>query len=166
MFRIKLLILLLVSLLVTSCSNNQVSNKNKFYLSEVSGGEDGLNLYNILSGTLRSNGLLSKNSKYKIQSNIRHENESYIVNVNNTTSRTKITSHLEINIIDDEEKCILMSYSDYLSQFYVNAPSINYMSNSRAANEIKLQNTSFLINKFIQKLVNTEMICKLNVKSG
>ena len=53
MFKIKLSILLLISFLIFSCTNNQIKNLNqKYYLAYVGGEFDGLLLKNYLINNL------------------------------------------------------------------------------------------------------------------
>ena len=98
MFRIKLLILLLSSLLVLSCSNEQKSENIKLSVGYIGGEYDGLLLQNQLRSHLKSLDILDDKSKYQIQANISHTKNMFIANIDNTADREKIKSSLELKI--------------------------------------------------------------------
>ena len=90
MSKIKLLILLLTSIFIFSCTNNDYPiQKNKFSISYVEGGYNSLLLTNILKSHLAVLNLYNKDSKYEIQPLISHEDEIYITNIDNTSDRKK-----------------------------------------------------------------------------
>ena len=101
MFKIKLLILLLVSLIFISCTNSE--NKNyemKYSLGYITGEYDGLVLKNYLKNYLKSFNLYDENSLFDIKSSISHSSEVYITNIDNTSDRRNVHSNLIIEIVD------------------------------------------------------------------
>ena len=68
MFKIKLLILLLASLLLISCTNNKKDNNIRLSVSYIGGEYDGLQLYKKLRSHLNNFGILDDKSIYQIQS--------------------------------------------------------------------------------------------------
>ena len=65
MFKIKLLILLLSSILV-SCASSQKVDKPKLDLNYIAGGVNGLIMNNMLKNYLQNYGLYDENSNFKI----------------------------------------------------------------------------------------------------
>ena len=85
MFRIKLLILLLTSSFILSCTNNKNSNyEKKFSLSYIGGEYDGLLLKNYLLSGLKNLKIYDQNSNIEIIANISHSTNLYITNIDNT----------------------------------------------------------------------------------
>tara|TARA_Y100000816_G_scaffold275401_1_gene243593 strand:- start:450 stop:932 length:483 start_codon:yes stop_codon:yes gene_type:complete len=160
MFRIKLLILLLSSLLVLSCSNEQKSENIKLSVGYIGGEYDGLLLQNQLKSHLKSLNILDDKSKYQIQANISHTKNMFITNIDNTSDREKIKSSLELKIYDDTGKCYPYTYSDNISQFYILAPSDNFKSNKTATRRIKFENTEYFVKRFINDLAREKLICE------
>ena len=64
MFKIKLLILLLISYLITSCINNAGDYKFKMNVAYIGGEYEGLILSNQLKSQLNNFRMLDKNSQY------------------------------------------------------------------------------------------------------
>ena len=84
MFKIKLLILSLVSFIFISCTNSE--NKNyemKYSLGYITGEYDALVLKNYLKNYLKSFNLYDENSLFEIRSSISHSSEVYITNIDN-----------------------------------------------------------------------------------
>ena len=163
MFRIKLLILLLVSLTSISCVGNK--NKNfgvKFSLGYIGGEFEGLILKNYLTNYLLSFDLYDENSNYEIKSSISHSSNLYITNIDNTSDRTRIQSTLNIEINDIGNLCSLdnFNFSRSVSQFYIFADSSKYISNNTAIEKIKKENTENLVKSFINSLDLENIRCK------
>ena len=107
MFKIKLLILSLVSFIFISCTN--IENKNyemKYSLGYITGEYDGLVLKNYLKNYLKSFNLYDENSLFEIKSSIRHSSEVYITNIDNTSDRRNVQSNLIIEIVDNAKKLV------------------------------------------------------------
>ena len=82
MFRIKLLILLLVSFVILSCVKNNINDsKTSFSLGYIGGQYDGVILHNLLKSHLNSNGLFDPNSHFRINANAAHSGNIYITNI-------------------------------------------------------------------------------------
>ena len=159
MFKIKLLILLLISYLITSCINNTEDYKFKMNVAYIGGEYEGLILSNQLKSQLNNFRMLDKNSQYEVQANIAHSQGLYITNIDNTSDREKIDTSVNINIFDKKLDCFTYSYSETISQFYVLASSDQFISNSTATEEIKIDNTEYLVKKFINSLSESAFIC-------
>ena len=159
MFKIKLLILLLISYLITSCINNTEGYKFKMNVAYIGGEYEGLILSNQLKSQLNNFNMLDINSQYEVQANIAHSQGLYITNIDNTSDRERIDSSANISIFDKKLDCYTYSYSETISQFYVLASSDQFISNSTATEEIKIDNTEYLVKKFINSLSESAFIC-------
>ena len=159
MFKIKLLILLLISYLITSCINSTEDYKFKMNVAYIGGEYEGLILSNQLKSQLNNFNMLDINSQYEVQANIAHSQGLYITNIDNTSDRERIATSLNISIFDKKLDCYTYSYSETISQFYVLASSDQFISNSTATEEIKIDNTEYLVKKFINSLSESAFIC-------
>ena len=159
MFKIKLLILLLISYLITSCINNTEDYKFKMNVAYIGGEYEGLILSNQLKSQLNNFNMLDINSQYEVQANIAHSQGLYITNIDNTSDRENIDTSVNISIFDKKLDCYTYSYSETISQFYVLASSDQFISNSTATEEIKIDNTEYLVKKFINSLSESAFIC-------
>ena len=153
MFKIKLLILLLISFFINSCANNQNHSFNqKYSLAYIGGGFDGLLLKNYLLSSLKNLNIYDPNSKYEIKANINHDSNIYITNIDNTSDREKINTSLSFQIINTVDTCQLASDQISVSQFFIYASGDKFLSNQKALRKIKKDNTESLVKKFISKL--------------
>ena len=153
MFKIKLSILLLISsFLLLSCTNGKIHQGNKYSLSYIGGGIDGLVLKNYLISHLKASNLYDQNSRYILNAEVNHNSNIYITNIDNTSDREKITTFFSANILDQRNECIIFEYQKNISQFYIFAPNQKFLSNKKAIKEIKQSNTEFLIKDFINRL--------------
>jgi len=161
MSKIKLLTLLLISFFFVSCSskNYQVKNNHKYSLDYISGGYDGLVLKKQLISKLRGFGSYDQNSKKSIQSEITHKTEVFVTNIDNTSEREKVTSSLRITIFDIKLDCIIFKFEDQISQFYIYASSEKFLSNTKALETIKYNNTEELVKSFINSLTKIKFGC-------
>lgn len=160
MSKIRLSILLLISLFVTSCIKNDLSeNSEKFSVAYISGEYDGLLLKNTIFNYLKSQGSFEQSSPYRIQANISHNSDVYITNIDNTSDRTKIDSSLTIIITNKLKDCQIYQDSFQVSQFYVIAKSSKFLSNQVAVKKIKKDNTEALVKSFIIKLDDVSLVC-------
>ena len=159
MFRIKLLILLLNSFIFLSCTSNQQSKNVVFSVDYIGGEYDGLLLSNQFKSHLSNLEMLDYKSKYQIQANISHSTNVFITNIDNTSDRERVKSSLNLKIYDRDLKCYLHSYLDTISQFYILAPSDNFMSNKKAVEQIKFENTEYFVKNFINNLNIDEWVC-------
>ena len=95
MFKIKLLILLLISLFVVSCMKSDMGeNSEKFSIAYIGGEYDGLILKNTITSYLRGQGAFSPDSPYMIKASIQYDEDVYITNIDNTSDRTRVDSSL------------------------------------------------------------------------
>ena len=153
MFKIRLLILLLISFFITSCTNNQTHSFNqKYSLAYIGGGSDGLLLKNYLLSSLKNLDIYDANSNYEIRANINHSSNVFITNIDNTSDREKISTNLSFQIINNSNNCQVLSDQITISQFYIYASSDKFLSNKTAVNKIKKDNTESLVSKLINKL--------------
>ena len=165
MFKIKLLISLLISLIVLSCTSiTAPKNNTKFSLAYVGGEYDGLLLYNNLDSHLMSYDMLDDNSRYEIRSNITHSTGVYVTNIDNTSNRESITSALQLLIYDKKFKCTAYDYRDKIRQFYIFASNEKFVSNKTALKKIKNENTEELVKKFTNRLMNENIKCEAKKK--
>ncbi len=161
MFKTKLLILLLISSILVSCTKNKNNDTNvKFSLAYIGGEYDGLVLKNLLTDYLKSFDLYDKKSNHVIKSFISHSSKLYITNIDNTSDRTRIDSNLNIEITDNENNCNTYTYNENVSQFYIFADSSKYISNNTAIDKIKYNNTDALVKRFINSIDENMISCK------
>jgi len=160
MFKIKLSILLLISLFFYSCANNQQNfAKQKYSLEYIGGGFDGLLLKNYLLTSLKNLNIYDPNSNYKIKANITHRTNLYITNIDNTSEREKITTDLSFQVNDTFSNCQLMNDEINVSQFYIYASSDKFLSNQAAVRKIKKDNTASSVKRFISILRTISKDC-------
>ena len=165
MFRIRLLILSLVSFVFISCTNSKIQNDDiKYSIGYISGEYDGLILRNLLKNYLQSFNLYDPNSHFEIKSSISHEKNVFITNLDNTSDRTNIDSYIKIEIIDNINDCSIFKFSKNISQFHILADSSKYISNNIAVEKMKNENTENLVKDFINNLNQKKNICsKMNM---
>ena len=160
MFKIKLLILLSISFIFIQSCTRSLDSKFKFSLDYISGAEDGLNLRNILFVHLESSNLYDQNSQLLIKANIQHTQKLYITNVDNTSDREKITSVLNITVMNQDGNCDILKFKDTEEQFYVIASTQNFISNNIAVEQIKIRNIESLVQNLIFELASlNEVSC-------
>ena len=153
MFKIKLSILLLISVFLISCTANQTRfSDQKYSLEYIGGGYDGLLLKNYILSRLKNLDIYDPNSNYKIKANISHNSNLYITNLNNTSNREKISTILSFQVIDSLKQCRVLNEQINVSQFYIYASSDKLFSNQTAIRKIKKDNTASLVNRFFNKL--------------
>ena len=160
MSKIKLSILLLISLSIFSCTNNQVNHSNQKYSIAYIGGEyDGLLLRNYLTSVLKNLNIHDQNSNLEIHTNISHSTNLYITNIDNTSDREKINTKLSVKIINKETNCISFNDEITVSQFYIYTSSDKFLSNQVAVKKIKKDNTESTVRQFINKLKKVNVQC-------
>ena len=160
MFKIKLLILLLFSIVLISCSSNKNQNNVKLSVGYIGGEYDGLMLSNQLKGNLSNFAMYDKNSEFEIQANINHSNNVFITNIDNTSDRERITSSIDVKIYNKANKCHGYSFATSVSQFYILASSDKFTSNKAARDEIKFSHTENLIRQFIHDVNSKSFDCE------
>ena len=160
MSKIKLSILLLISILIFSCTAHQTNNLNQKYSVAYIGGEfDGLLLKNYLISSLKNLDVYDQKSKYEIKASIGHGANLFITNIDNTSDREKITTHLYIRISNVLSNCEIYNDEIIVSQFYIYAPSDKFLSNQKAVKKIKKDNTEATVRQFINNLKNVNDNC-------
>ena len=159
MFKIKLLILFLISFFFIACTNNNEENNFKISVAYIGGEYEGLILSNQLESQLNNLGMLSESSRYEVQANISHSQNLYIADIDNTSNRERIDSYVDIKIFDKKLNCITYNYDETISQFYVFASSDQFISNSTAVEEIKIDNTEYFVMSFINSLTESSFAC-------
>ena len=160
MFKIRLLILLSISIFLFACTKNNLNHQSQKYSVAYIGGElDGLILKNILTENLKAFSKYDSSSNYSIQSSVTHSLNLYITNIDNTSDRQNITSTLSTKIIDKRNDCTLYEKSNSVSQFYIFASSDKFLSNQKAEKKIKKDNTEVLVRKLINNLNEAETVC-------
>ncbi len=161
MSKIKLLTLLLISFFFLSCSsiNYQAENNHKYSLDYISGGYDGLVLKKQLISKLRGFGSYDENSKKSIKSKIKHSTEIFVTNIDNTSEREEVRSILNVEIFDKNLNCVIYRFEDQVSQFYIYASSEKFLSNTKALETIKFNNTEELVKSFINSLAKIKFGC-------
>jgi len=161
MSKIKLLILLLISLFIINCSstNNLPKNSNKYSLEYIGGGYDGLVLKKQLTSMLRGFRSFDQDSKKKIKAKINHETEIFVTNIDNTSDRERVMTSLEVKVYDKELDCVIFKFNDEISQFYIYASSEKFLSNTKAVESIKYNNTEELVKNFVNDLTKIKSGC-------
>ena len=162
MFKIKLLILLLASSILFSCTSNRKESEVKLSISYIGGNYDGLNLSNQLRSHLNNFGMLDDTSKYQVQAKVSHSSNLYITNIDNTSDRERVTSTFEIKIYDLDLSCFTYNFEDKISQFYILAPGDKFLSNKRAIDQIKNDNVDYFVKKFINNFTLNNLVCDEN----
>ena len=161
MYKIKLLILLLVSINIVSCSQNNLNKKDISYSIGYIGGEyDGLVLNNLLTNYMKLSNVYDQTSRYELRTSISHASDIYVTNIDNTSDRENINSVLTISIYDNRYDCKRFYYNDSLSQFYIYASSDKFISNQKALEKIKYNNTEALVRKFLNKINYIKLDCE------
>ena len=164
MFKIRSLILLLISLTIISCASKKVTS-SQFNLKYIEGGESGVLYANYLKMYLKSLDMLNDQSGYSISTSINHEISVFITNVNNTSDREMITSTVKASIKDEDQNCLLINYENNVKQFYVITSNINSTSNTKAVENIKKNNSEILAKEFAYYLAEAENFeCKNDKK--
>ena len=160
MFKIKLSILLLTSLFIFTCTNNQSNTSDQRYsLAYIGGGFDGLLLKNYLISSLKNLDMYDPSSNYEIKANITHASNLFITNIDNTSDREKISTSLSVQINNTSSECRIIDDEFSVSQFFIYAPSNKFLSNQTASNVIKRNNTESVVKRFIYKLRSIPMKC-------
>ena len=165
MYKIKLLILLLISISLLSCVKNELNqNSQKFSVAYIGGEFEGLTLKKYLLNYLKNNNLYDQSSPFEIKSAISHNSNVYITNIDNTSDRTRIETALSISIIDKNLTCNVYNNNFDVSQFYIITKSNKFLSNQAAEKKIKVQNTDILVKYFINDIKKNSLNCIVNEK--
>ena len=161
MSKIKLSILLLISLFIIDCSstNNLPKNNNKYSLEYIGGEYDGLVLKKQLTSMLRGFRSFDQNSKKTIKADINHETEIFVTNINNTSDRERVMTTLQVRVYDKELDCVIFKFNDEISQFYIYASSEKFLSNTKAVESIKYNNTEEVVKNFVNHLTKIKSGC-------
>ena len=160
MYKIKLSILLLISILIFSCTTHQTNNFNQKYSVAYIGGEfDGLLLRNYLVNNLKNLNIYDQKSKYEIKASIEHVTNLFITNIDNTSDREKITTNLYVKITNILSDCEIYTDELDISQFYIYTSSDKFLSNQKALKKIKKDNTEATVKEFINNLKNVDDKC-------
>ena len=160
MYKIRLLILLLTSSFLFSCAAKHTNQNNvKFSIGAIGGEYDGLLLSHLLSSHLKAFGLFSNQSSYEVRASISHTTDLFITNIDNTSDRESITSIINLNIYSKNENCFTYAYNNQINQFFIYASSDKFLSNQKAIEKIKHDNTEILVKKFINDVQVTPQVC-------
>ena len=158
MFKIKLLILLLSSILV-SCATSLKVNNPKLDLNYIAGSVDGLIMSNMLTNYMQNYNLYDKNSNFKVDASISHNSNFFITNIDNTSERNLVSSSLNITIINKVNNCEIYQSNNEISQFYIVVSSKQFTSNDAALEKIKKENTENLIKLFLEDYLFNTYTC-------
>ena len=159
MFKIKLLILFLISFTIISCIQNDLKNNNlKFSVGYIGSEYEGLLLTNYLTSHLDGFKMFDKKSNLEIRANIGHETSLYVTNIDNTSNRERITSSISAQVFNKNLECSAYDVTENVTQFYIFASNDKFTSNKKALQQIKIENTEELV----KKLVNSLMYVKVN----
>ena len=161
MSKIKLSILLLISLFIINCSlsNNLPKNNNEYSLEYIGGGYDGLVLKKQLTSMLRGFRSFDQDSKKTIKAAISHETEIFVTNIDNTSDRERVMTTLKVRVYDKKIDCDIFKFNDEISQFYIYASSEKFLSNTKAVESIKYNNTEELVKNFVNDLTKIKSGC-------
>ena len=158
MFKIKLLILLLSSILVSCTTSLKVDNP-KLDLNYIAGGVDGLIMKNMFTNYLQNYSLYDKNSNFKVDASISHNSNFFITNIDNTSDRNLVSSKLNITIMNKDNNCEIYQSNNEISQFYIVVGSNQFTSNDAALEKIKKENTENLIKLFFEDYLFNTYTC-------
>ena len=161
MSKIKSSILLLISLFIINCSlsNNLPKNNNKYSLEYIGEGYDGLVLKKQLTSMLRGFRSFDQDSKKTIKAEINHKTEIFVTNIDNTSDRERVMTTLQVRVYDKELDCAIFKFNDEISQFYIYASSEKFLSNTKAVESIKYNNTEELVKNFVNDLTKIKSGC-------
>ena len=161
MSKTKSSILLLISLFIINCSlsNNLPKNNNEYSLEYIGGGYDGLVLKKQLTSMLRGFRSFDQDSKKTIKAAIKHETEIFVTNIDNTSDRERVMTILKVGVYDKELDCVIFEFNNEISQFYIYASSEKFLSNTKAVESIKYNNTEELVRNFINDLTKINSGC-------
>lgn len=159
MSKIKLLILLLISIFFISCASQNNNQLDQFNINYIGGGADGYLLNSLLKSHLIAIGSYDKNSEYSIDASINHNRAFYITNTDNTSNRDRVSSTLKLKIVHNELKCDAFTFKEEVSQFYIVANANVFTSNDAALEKIKRDNTENLIKNFLSDLRKKNLNC-------
>lgn len=160
MFKIKLSILLLTSALFFACTNNPQKSIQQFSINYIEGGESALYLSNSLKRNLESYGYFNENSHLSINAKISHVTSFYVTKTDNTSSRERVSTSINLKVTDKMTKCTVYEFNKDIIQFYLVSESTVYLSNDAAVSKIKKDNTDELVANFIFDLKQNELKCK------
>ena len=152
MSKIKLLILLLISINLTNCTNNNIYQGNKYSVGYIGSSMEGLLLKNNLESNLRAFNLYSQQSSFLIEGNIGNSFSIYVPTTNKTSQRENVTTGINLKIFNKNLSCYVYSFEDTTSQFYIYASSTYFLSNKEAQKDIINDNINNLIIDFINSL--------------
>jgi hypothetical protein len=161
MSKIKLSILLLISLFIINCSlsNNLPKNNNEYSLEYIGGGYDGLVLKKQLTSMLRGHRSFDQDSKKTIKAAINHKTEIFVTNIDNTSDRERVMTTLQVRVYDKELDCVIFKFNNEIYQFYIYASSEKFLSNTKAVESIKYNNTEELVKNFVNDLTKIKSGC-------
>ena len=127
---------------------------------EYIGGEyDGLVLKKQLTSMLRGFRSFDQDSKKTIKAEINHETEIFVTNIDNTSDRERVMTTLQVRVYDKELDCAIFKFNDEISQFYIYAYSEKFLSNTKAVESIKYNNTEELVKNFVNDLTRIKSGC-------
>ena len=152
MFKIKLLILLLNSILLFSCTQQNITS-HKYTLDYFGGEQNGLLLRNYLESKLKGYKLYDAESAFLIKGTINNSTSLYITNIDNTSDRNLITTSVNLQVVNTEKNCVILSFKDNISQFYIFSSGDKFISNNQASKKIIENNTDSLTQNFIDTLI-------------
>tara|TARA_E500000178_G_scaffold346003_1_gene396880 strand:+ start:196 stop:678 length:483 start_codon:yes stop_codon:yes gene_type:complete len=151
MFKIKLLILLLISIFQINCAS-KINQNNNFNVEYISESYEGLLLKNKLEANLKGFNIYNQRSNLTINGSINHEFDTYITNIDNTSQREKVTTNVDIRVYDKNLECIVYKYNENISQFYIYSSGTYFLSNKKAQEKITFDNTNILAIQFINSI--------------
>ena len=152
MSKIKLLILLLISINLINCTKDNVYQSNKYSVGYIGGSLDGLLLKNKLEANLRAFNIFSQQSNFLIEGNIWNNFGLYVPTSNKTSRRENVTTGINLKIFNKSLNCYVYRFEEATSQFYIFAPSTYFLSNKEAQKDIINDNINNLIIDFINTL--------------
>ena len=82
-----------------------------------------------------------------------------MTNIDNTSEREEVISSLKIRIFDTKLNCVIFRFEDQVSQFYIYASSEKFLSNTKALETIKYNNTEELVKSFMNSLTKIKFGC-------
>ena len=152
MSKIKLLILLLISIKLISCTNKNIYQSNKYSVGYIGSSFEGLLLKNNLESSLRAFNLYSQQSNFLIEGNIGNGFSIYVPTTNKTSQRENVTTGISLKIFNKDLDCHVYGFEETTSQFYIYASSTYFLSNKETQKGIINDNINNLIIDFINSL--------------
>ena len=115
MYKIKLLILLLISINLISCTSKNIYQSNKYSVGYIGNSFEGLLLRNNLESNLRGSNIYNQQSKFVIKGDISIGDNIYVPTTSKTSQRQNVTTSINFQIFNNELGCEVYKFEEVTS---------------------------------------------------